>query len=111
MSRLKAFILGNLAIAFGLAFLGLMIVVGSMLAGQCFVWLKHGYWEPYSLLSLLLDLQLGVPEAPHVPAIQEIRNFVLAWPATACLAGVAALCFLIGRFLTKFADRYRPRER
>ena len=111
MTRFMASILGNLAVAFGLAFVGLMIVAGSMFAGQCFVWWKHGYWEPYSLSSLLLDLQLGVPEAPHAAAIQEIRNFVLSWPATVCLAGIAGLCFLIGRFLMKLADGYRLPER
>lgn len=111
MTRFKASILGNLALAFGLAFLGLMIIAGSMVAGQSVVWWKHGYWEPYSLSSLLLDLQLGVPEAPHLPAIQGIMNFVLSWPATTCLAGIAALCFLIGRLLTKLAERYRPPQR
>lgn len=100
--RLKAYVLGNLALGFGLAFLGLIIVAASMLAGQCYVWLKHGYWEPYPVLNLLLDLKLGVPKAP--PAVQKISDFVLALPATAFLAAAAGLCFLIGGFLMRLAN-------
>jgi hypothetical protein len=102
--RLKAFVLGNLALAFGLAFLGLTIVAASMLAGQCYAWLKHGYWEPYPVLNLLLDLKLGVPKAPRLSAVPKLTDLILSLPAMACLAAAAGLCFLIGGFLMRLAN-------
>ena len=102
--KLKTFVLGNLALAFGLVFLGLTIVAALMLAAQCYVWLKHGYWEPYPVSNLLLDLNLGVPKASHFPTVQKIGDFVLSLPATACLAAAAGLCFLIGGFLMRLAN-------
>jgi hypothetical protein len=105
MTKLKRLVLGKLPLTFGLAFLGLMIVAALMLAGQCYVWFKYGYWEPYSLSGLLLDLELGVPKAPRFAAVQKTIDLVLSLPATACLAAAAALCFLIGGFFTKLANR------
>ncbi len=102
--RLKTFVLGNLAFAFGLAFLGLTIVAALMFGGQCYVGLKHGYWEPYPVLNLLLDLNLGAPKALNFPTVQKISDFVLSLPATACLAAAAALCFWIGGFLMRLAN-------
>jgi hypothetical protein len=102
--KLKFFVLGNLALGFGLGFLALTIVAASMLAGQCYVWLKHGYWEPYPVLNLLLDLKLGVPKAPQLPAVQKMADLILSLPATACLAAAAGLCFVIGGFLMRLAN-------
>jgi hypothetical protein len=111
MIRFRAFILGNLAVTFGVTCLVLIIVAALMLAGQCFVWLKYGYWEPYPLSSLLIDSKLGLPRAPRLWTIQKIADFVLSWPATACLAGAAGVCFAMGKLLTELAGYYERKLR
>ena len=111
MTRLKSLIFGNLAVTFGVVCLGLIIVAALMFAGQCFVWLKHGYWEPYPLSSLLTDLGLGWPRAVRDQTLQEMINFALSCSAALCLAVAASLCFLTGKLLADLAGYYESKIR
>jgi hypothetical protein len=111
MTRLKASILESLAAILAVACVALIIVAALMLAAQCFVWLRYGYWEPYSVSNLLVDLKLGLPGKPRVPILRQPIGLLAALPASACLAGIAGLCFIAGRLLTDLAGPRESRSR
>jgi len=111
MTKLKSSIFDNLAVVLGVACLGLIIVAGLMLAAHCYVWLKYGYWEPYSVSTLLFDLKLGLPTIPRVQPLQRMIELAASMPAWACLTALAGLCYVAGKLLTNLAgQRSRSRQ-
>ena len=111
MTKLKSSIFDNLAVVLGVACLGLIIVAGLMLEAQFYVWLKYGYWEPYSVSTLLFDLKLGLPTIPRVQPLQRMIELAASMPARACLTALAGLCFVAGKLLTNLAgQRSRSRQ-
>jgi hypothetical protein len=106
MIKLKAFVYGKLGAVFVLAVAGLLLGAGAKLIGQSVFWLKNGYWEPYSILSLLRDLSVDVPSTPNLLGVQKIINDVLSWPAAVALVIVAGLCMGIGSLFLVMGEEY-----
>jgi hypothetical protein len=106
MIKLKAFVYGKLGAVFVLAVTGLLLGAGAKLIGQSVFWLKNGYWEPYSILSLLRDLSVDVPSTPNLLGVQKMIDDVLSWPALVGLATVAGLCMGIGAFFLVLGEEY-----
>jgi hypothetical protein len=106
MTKLKAFVYSGLGAGLGLAVAGLLLFAGAKLLGQSLFWLKNGYWQPYSILNLLRDLDIRIPTTPDLLGVQKIIDDVVSWPAAVGLVAVAGLCGVIASFFIGLNEEY-----
>jgi hypothetical protein len=106
MTKLKASVYGKLGSAFMLAFGGLLLGAAAKLIAQSIFWLKNGFWQPYSILNLLIDIGSDLPSTPNLLGVQRIIDDVLSWPALVGLGVSAGLCLLIGAYFLVLAEGY-----
>jgi hypothetical protein len=73
---------------------------------QSIFWLKNGYWQSYSILSLLRDLEIGVPSTPNLLGLQKIIDDVLSWPALILLAILAFTSLIVGSIFMALGEAH-----